>query len=178
MTGIKHRGPDGKIQATHGYYNTPTYNSWRCMVARCHDQTHRSYKYYGAKGIYVRPSWRDSFAAFLADMGPRPEGFTLERHDSRGPYCEENCAWIPATDQGFNKRNTRFIKYRGELFSFSELRRLLKPVVSRVTFSYRLKAGWDPDQAAMAPVTPAREVIIAAHIARWGHEPGIRLQPR
>lgn len=62
----------------HGYCKTPTWNSWRAMRKRCCQPTDISYDRYGGRGIKICKRW-DRFENFLADMGERPEGYTLER---------------------------------------------------------------------------------------------------
>ena len=80
-----------------------TYNSWTALRARCENPNNARYKDYGGRGITVDPRWR-SFAAFLADMGTRPKGTTLDRKDNNGPYCKDNCVWSTPKEQGNNKR--------------------------------------------------------------------------
>ncbi len=68
------------------------YNSWRAMLDRCHNHKHRSFRYYGAKGIRVCERWR-SFENFIADLGPRPSPrHSLERPNG-GPYAPGNVIW-------------------------------------------------------------------------------------
>ena len=77
-----------------------TYNSWRDMIQRCTNPNHEQYKDYGGKGRYVCEEWRKSFQKFLFDMGPRPEGKTLDRYpDPNGPYTLKNCRWATAAEQ-------------------------------------------------------------------------------
>ena len=85
-----------------------SFSSWVWMMMRCLDKTSTSFKNYGARGISVCDRWMDPWA-FLADMGERPEHFSLGRLDNDGPYCAENCEWQTAMQQGANTRRTVLI---------------------------------------------------------------------
>lgn len=75
------------------------------MKDRCHNPRNERYADYGGRGIKVDPKWRASFAAFLADMGERPKGKTLERIKNDGNYEPGNCKWATCRDQNLNRRN-------------------------------------------------------------------------
>jgi hypothetical protein len=74
------------------------------MNRRCFDPRNHNYKYYGARGITVCDRWR-VFENFLADMGIRSEGLTIERIDNDGNYEPSNCCWIPKSEQSRNQRD-------------------------------------------------------------------------
>lgn len=93
-------------RTTHGYHNSPTYRSWRSMKARCQNENHDAYSRYGGRGITVDSTWGD-FERFLADMGERPAGHTLDRENNDGPYCKSNCRWATYKEQANNRRNNR-----------------------------------------------------------------------
>lgn len=87
---------------------TPTYYSWQNMHARCRYPSVAMYPHYGGRGITVCERW-SSFASFLADMGERPAGTTLDRIDSDGNYEPGNCRWSTRKVQNQNKRE----RFRG-----------------------------------------------------------------
>lgn len=73
------------------------------MRARCHNPKDRAYPGYGGRGIVVCDRWRWSFLAFLADMGERPSGTTLDRIDGSGNYEPGNCRWASVAEQTENR---------------------------------------------------------------------------
>lgn len=83
------------------------YETWLSMKARCYDRKTKSYKNYGGRGIRVCGRWLSSFENFLADMGTKPNGLTLERIDNDGNYEPSNCKWATRLEQNRNKRNSR-----------------------------------------------------------------------
>lgn len=90
---------------THGMRDTSEYRIWQGMKWRCLNPNYKPYPNYGGRGITVCDRWRDSFEAFLADMGPRPsKKHTLDRLDNDGNYEPGNVAWRTYAEQSQNRR--------------------------------------------------------------------------
>ncbi len=102
----------------------PEYHAWYDMWARCTNPAQGNYKHYGGRGIKVCDRWLE-FVNFLADMGARPDGLTLERKDVNGDYEPSNCMWATRSQQQQNKRNSNLISWRGETLCVSEWARRL-----------------------------------------------------
>lgn len=115
---------NGKSNKTHGMTKSPEYKSWCSMKERCYREADPHYHDYGARGIVVCDRWKDSFENFYADMGPRPEGCTLDRKDNDGPYSPDNCRWATTIEQANNKRNNDIHQYQGQGRSLSEISKL------------------------------------------------------
>jgi hypothetical protein len=79
------------------------------MRQRCLHESSPSWKYYGARGITVCDRWLHSFENFLADMGERPEGKTLDRIDPDGNYEPSNCRWATPREQLANRRPVKAV---------------------------------------------------------------------
>lgn len=85
--------------------------SWRKMIERCTQPKAAAFPWYGAKGIKVCDRWLPSaggnYENFFADMGPRPDGMTLDRIDSSGNYEPLNCRWATRATQNANRNWNR-----------------------------------------------------------------------
>jgi len=103
-----------KIAAKHGNCTRTSrsseYDAWRSMKQRCLNPNYKQWKDYGGRGIQICQEWADSFDAFLADVGKKPEPhLTLDRIDNNGNYEAGNVRWADRTTQSRNRRN-----YTGE----------------------------------------------------------------
>jgi len=91
----------------HGHHRrnkrSPTYISWQDMRQRCNYPKAVWYENYGGRGITVCDRW-DRFENFLADMGVRPEGMTIDRKENDLGYFKENCKWSTPKEQANNRR--------------------------------------------------------------------------
>lgn len=84
---------------------TREFRSWRMMRARCESPKHKYYYNYGGRGIKICERWL-KFENFLADMGPRPEGTSIDRINGNGDYEPENCVWSTRRIQNSHTRNS------------------------------------------------------------------------
>lgn len=99
----------GHSSATHGHTvgtRSSMYRTWSSMRNRCNNPRHPAYPHYGARGIAVCARW-NNFEYFLADMGDRPTGLSLDRIDNDQGYSSENCRWATKAQQSQNQRSTR-----------------------------------------------------------------------
>lgn len=118
----------------HGMTGTPEYNCWNGIKDRCFREGNGHWKQYGGRGITVCQRWLDNFENFYADMGPRPEGYSIERIDVNGNYEPSNCKWIPAEDQPRNKTTSRRIVALGREQILADWARELGMDVSRLHY--------------------------------------------
>lgn len=126
-----------------GLSKTPTYLTWNAMRRRCYLGSIGKKPAYS--GVSYCEKWK-SFENFVADMGERPEGTTLDRIDPTGDYCPENCRWETNTRQQRNKRNNRTLTYNGVTKSLHDWAEEVG--IGAMTLHKRLtEYGWDPEMA-------------------------------
>ena len=96
--------------AQRSFHQTGTYTSWCSMLARCQNPNRERYPNWGGRGITVCERWQGEhgFENFLADMGPRPAGTTLDRFPNNdGNYEPGNCRWATPKEQQANTHPKR-----------------------------------------------------------------------
>lgn len=97
---------------THGMSKTPEYKTWQSIKERCYNTNHKHWLYYGGRGITMCSRWRDSFLAFLNDMGKRPgPEYSIDRIDGDESYFPENCRWATPVQQANNRKKRRVWYY-------------------------------------------------------------------
>lgn len=133
--------------------SAPEYMVWASMIARCENPNTSNYLYYGGRGITVCRRWRESYTAFLEDMGSRPSNaHSLDRFpDQAGNYEPGNCRWATRKEQCRNRRGNQLITIDGETRCISEWAEIYD--ISRHTLYTRLRRGWSPSEL----LSPRRE---------------------
>jgi len=136
-----------KRRTTHGKSDTAEYHIWSQMKTRCLCSTVPGFKDYGGRGIKVCDRWRNSFAAFIQDMGPRPSlAHSIDRVNNDGNYEPGNCRWAIGREQARNTRRNHMITANGMTMSIAGWaeRSNIRPQ----TISRRLRVyGWPADEA-------------------------------
>jgi hypothetical protein len=90
------------------------------------------------------------FENFFADMGPKPEGMTIERIDVNKGYEPGNCRWASYLEQARNKSNTVWFEKDGVRKSSHEW--ALELGIRPGTVRMRISDGWDLERAIFEPV--------------------------
>ena len=112
----------------HGMVGTPTYKSWAAMLSRCRHTQAPQNRHHGGSGVKVCPQWEPqmggSFEQFLADVGFRPVGTTLDRYpDICGNYEPGNVRWATLKQQASNMRSNVWVDYQGQRMTLAQAAR-------------------------------------------------------
>lgn len=149
----------GRIK--HGYLRNgkkpAEYIAWYGMKQRCFNPNREGWKYYGGRGITVCEEWKDNFAQFLKNMGPKPTPrHSLDRKNNDGNYHPQNCRWASKKEQVDNRRKQTAKNY-GTFFITIDGITKCALAWSRVlgygtnTVSDRYKRGWRGKKLLITP---------------------------
>lgn len=130
-----------------------TYRTWLHMLQRCNNPRRPGYNYYGGRGIKVCPEWSE-FSVFLADMGDRPEGRTLERRDNDKGYSKDNCCWATNAEQHRNTSHNRWLTLNGKTLCLQDWASTTN--IPRLSIHSRLQRGWSVEKALTTPLRPIK----------------------
>lgn len=139
----------GASTRTHGHAvaRTREYYTWSAMLQRCQNPAQSNFENYGARGITVCDRWK-SFENFLADMGPKPPGTSIEREDNDKGYSPDNCRWATGIEQNNNRRVNKQVIYRGMPMTIPDAVRRAGSVVSTGIARQRInRDGWAIEKA-------------------------------
>lgn len=133
----------GRFLDRHGLTGTPAHLVWSGMMGRCYVPTNAAFVNYGGRGIIVCPRWH-TFENFLSDIGQPPLGKQIGRINNDGNYEPVNCKWVTRLENARNKRNTRWMTFRGETLSLAEW-------AEKLGWSYdalriRVSQGWSVEK--------------------------------
>lgn len=139
---------------THGHcsnkIHTREYNAWNAMKERCGNPKTSFYHRYGGRGITICDRWINSFENFLEDMGPKPDGTSLDRKDVNGAYSKSNCRWATSIEQANNTTRSRILSFNGLTMTVSQWARHIG--VGPVTLFGMLRAGWTIERCLTEPL--------------------------
>ncbi len=141
----------------HGMTGSPEWVVWKGMIERCTDENSASYRNYGARGVTVCPSWRESFQAFFDCVGPRPSmKHTLDRIEGSKGYEPGNVRWATKAEQNRNTRRNVVLEYQGRSQVLEDWATELG--LHKMTIWNRLfKLGWSTEEALSTP--PRRKKV-------------------
>lgn len=99
-----------EYNTSHGLSHTRLYTIWCGIKERCYTPTATNYKFYGAKGVSVCQEWLNDFQVFYdwAITHGYKDNLTIDRKDSDGDYCPENCQWITQSENTTRANNKRW----------------------------------------------------------------------
>jgi len=135
----------------------PEYTSWMQMKARCLNAKHKSWPWYGGRGITIANEWIDDFKLFFSYVGPKPSPkHSIDRINNNGNYEPGNVRWATSSAQNSNKRSNRIISFNGKSQTLSQWARDLG--INQATLGERIdERGWSIDDAlSHGPVCPIK----------------------
>lgn len=152
--GTKRSNAAARKHGHRGAAPSTTYRSWQAMITRCEWEPSIGWSNYGGVGVSVCEKWRQSFQAFLDDMGERPAGKTLDRYpDKAGNYEPGNCRWATPTEQTKNRKCTRLYDFRGQKLTLREIIEQTKtPVYAHRIYGRINYLGWPVERAVFQPL--------------------------
>jgi len=135
-----------------GPKNAPENLIWHSMMDRCYNPANRQYADYGGRGIRVCDRWRESWRAFVADVGVRPDPkMVLDRENNDRNYEPGNVRWVTRKQSAENRRCTIRLTHEGRTQTLTdwaaEAQMDLSTLYSRVVLR-----GWDIAEALSRPV--------------------------
>lgn len=158
--GCFQREQTAKASSSHNLSRVRLYHIWNGIKARCYNKNNPAYKYYGGRGICICEKWKDDFKAFYdwsMNNGYKEETrksnnyniLTIDRIDTNGNYCPENCRFVTAKEQSRNVRTNTLITYNNESRCLSEWAEIFG--IDSELLRERLKRNWSFEKAISTP---------------------------
>lgn len=113
--GCYHLEQVSKAHVKHEKRNTKLYSVFASMKQRCYNKNNTRYKHYGGRGIKICDEWLNDFMTFYdwAMNNGYKEGLSIDRIDNNKGYSPNNCHWVTNKENVNNRRNTKYITYKG-----------------------------------------------------------------
>jgi hypothetical protein len=142
------------------------------MVSRCVARGTR----YSARGVTVCERWRQSFDAFLRDMGERPSrAHSIDRIDNDGHYEPGNCRWATAKEQANHRRTSHLVTLDGRTQTVAQWADELG--LKYMTVYHRIERGWPPERALVSSMRHTRQIRWRGEersLPQWAEALGIK----
>lgn len=140
------------------------FNNWSSMISRCYRPRQNAYQYYGAKGVFVCPFFRESPENLVSLIGHRSEEKnTLDRypiHDGnytcgQCPECVENdwelnVRWASRKEQSNNRSNNVYLTAFGKTLTRGQWQDLTGIDEWRIHRRIH-ELGWSVEKALTTP---------------------------
>lgn len=139
-----------KRNTSHGKRFTRPYRCWLNMKNRCNNPRSADFHNYGGRGISVCERWRNSFEAFIEDVGEGEAFLSLDRIDVNGNYEPGNVRWASAITQGNNRRGNTILTVHRQADTVSMWSR--KTGIGVNTLLSRIRRGWSHEDVVLKPV--------------------------
>ena len=140
-----------KVKTANGLSKTRLYQIYKHIKHRCFDKKDIGYKNYGGRGITMCDTWAKDYMAFYswAISTGYNDNLTIDRINSNGNYCPENCRWATMQEQQNNRTNNRVLEYKGQKKTITAWAKFCG--LSYRNLHYRLKNGYSIEQAIEKP---------------------------
>lgn len=139
---------NGHNSRRHSLHSTPEYDTWVNVIQRCTNKNHKSYPFYGGRGIFIAAEWRRDFTAFYRAIGPKPSPtHTIDRINNALSYVPGNIRWATSLEQSHNRRSPRgrFVTLDGEYLTRREI-------------AVRIALNWGAYSSSLRRSVQARQV--------------------
>lgn len=148
----EHAEKMGKANKKHKSSDSKLMGVWRTMIFRCENPKSNRYERYGGRGIRVCDEWHDIdvFTEWAERNGYR-HGLTIDRIDTDGMYCPENCRFINYKEQANNKSTNVFLEHNGERKTIADWSRTTG--IPYGTLMYRVRKHWRTEDILTVPVS-------------------------